>query len=70
MSIETFFIVFFLCLGILIGFLIANLVIEIATRKNKREGATILKKTGIHQGQNSCQIITWTEQPKLNNIHN
>ena len=53
MSVETFFYVFFLCLGILVGFLIANLVIEIATRKNKRED----NETCINQGQNSCQII-------------
>ena len=57
MSIETFFNVFFLCLGILAGFLIANLVIETATRKNKRERTAILKETGIHQGQDSCRMI-------------
>ena len=37
MSDVTFFMFFCLCLGILVGFLIANLVIEIATRKNKKE---------------------------------
>ena len=66
MSIVTFFYVFFLCLGILVGFLIANLVIETATRKNKRERTVILKEPCIDQGQDSCQIKIWTEQQKSN----